>query len=87
MTRLQNVAKAVTRLIRAVRRKSPESSAATPASPEGGQQREKGISTREAVVVFGGIAVGILVGMTAGIGAGFAAGITAAALLNGLLRP
>lgn len=84
MKRLLNVVRAVSRLRLAARRKTPDSSTATPKADQPG---DTGISTRGAVVVLAGIAVGIVVGTTAGVGAGLIAGIAAAAALNGLLRP
>lgn len=53
---------------------------------DAGEERDKGLSTRWAIVIFGGVAVGILVSLGTGIGPGLFAGIATAAALNGLLR-
>jgi hypothetical protein len=83
MATLHNVVKVGARLIQVMRRKSSKPSQA---GPEGFQQ-DTGLTTRGAVIVLAGVAVGTLVGLTAGVGAGLAAGIIAAAAVNGLLRP
>jgi hypothetical protein len=83
MATLPNVVKACARLLPVRRRKAPEPSKDAPER----SQRDTGLSTRAAVIVLVGVAVGTLVGMTGNVGAGLVAGIVAAAAVNGLLRP
>jgi hypothetical protein len=80
---LSKVVKVCARLLQATRRKPPEPSKVGPE----GSLRDIGLTTRAAVVVLVGVAVGTLVGMTSSVGAGFVAGIAAAAAVNGLIRP
>lgn len=81
---MNSVLKYLRRLRLATRGKTDQSSTGRPG---GSQAGDKGLSTREAVIVLAGAAVGIAVGMTAGLGPGLVAGFAAAAALNGLLRP
>ena len=83
MATLSKVVKVCARLLQATRRKPPEPSEAGPEEV----QRDIGLTTRAAVVVLVGVAVGTLVGMTSSVGAGLVAGIAAAAAENGLIRP
>lgn len=83
MATLPNVVKGCARLLQVRGRKARGSGKAAPE----GNQRDTGLTTRAAVIVLVGVAVGTLVGMTANVGAGFVAGIATAAALNGLIRP